>query len=169
MLKKHIMMAYEFHLKNNLQIEGIDQFGMFERNNLLFEEIGELVEACNLKESCEIKAEAMDVYYIILGTFVALGIDDVNTSDIKFYRTKLSKDDLIISASQMAQATRRRFDDIGYIKEIESLSVKIINILYSVFEEQSEFNKLYKEHHRRVMKKERRKIGDTYVISDFKK
>lgn len=167
MLEKHIELAREFHLKNELQVGSIDQFGMFERNNLLLEEIGELIEAFNLHVVDEVKSEALDVYYIVLGTFVALGINEVTSFEKKFAEFELEKDELIIAGSQIAQATRRRYEKSDYKNEIIELSKVIIKIVYSMFKDESELERMYISHHMRVMKKERRKIGDTYVISNF--
>ncbi len=168
MLKEHIKYAKEFHVKNNLQVGTIDQFGMFERNNLLLEEIGELIEAYNIKDEIEVKNEALDVYYILLGTFVALGSKNIKLKIKTFNEDEFAKDQLVIIASQIAQATRRRYDNPEYKNEINELSVQAIMILYSLFTSQEQIDDLLKKHHLRVMQKVRRKIGDTYVISNFR-
>ncbi len=162
-LNKYIELAYEFHVKNNLQLGDCDQSGMYERNNLLLEEIGELQTELINKNEKLMYQEAIDVMYILFGNLVAFGIEEL---EIKVEGEQFEFSSLVYSASKLAQATRKRFDG-DYLTEFLKLNHEMLENIYRLFPEQSVFEKYLTENHQKAMRKERKKIGDSYVISNF--
>ncbi len=163
MLLQHLKAAREFHQHFGLQLKNCSQTEMFERNNLLLEEIGELQTEILANNQELLQSEAIDVYYIILGNFVAFGYTELP----KVESEKFTMERLVFNASKLAQATRKRFDDEGYNQEFLELNLQIIGMIKSLFTTDSELNQLFTKHHLKAMNKKRKKIGDSYVISNF--
>ncbi len=173
MISKHIKEACEFHKKFNLGIAEKKQIGMFERNNLLFEEIGELLEAFTLDQTAsermnEMKSEALDVYYILMGNCAYMGIDQLTVPyNFELDFTKKQMDNLIFESSKLAQLTRKKFDDNDYQNMIATKMETVIALLFIIFDSPEEFALLFASHHNRMMNKSVKKIGDVVVVSDF--
>ncbi len=163
MLKRHIDSAIEFHRKFNLGVNERTQTGMFERNNLLLEEMGELFEAQYNDNPNEILLEALDVYYILMGNCAYLGIEEL---DIVFDHL-INQFEFLQAASKLAQATRKRFEQDDYINEATEQMVLMIVYIMSLFDELEQFDSMFKEHHHRMMNKSAKIIGDVIVVSNF--
>ncbi len=161
-IAKHIQMTKAFHLKNEFQVGVCSQIEMFERNNLLLEELGELQTEILAHNNELIKTEAIDVYYILMGNLVAFGFEDLNEITIEEFN--FSK--LLFCSSKLAQATRKRFEN-DYLIEFINLHQQMIGLIHGLFANQIEFDQYYKSSHEKSMNKKRRKIGDTYVVSNF--
>ncbi len=166
MISKHISCAWEFHEKFGLGINERKQAGMFERNNLLLEEVGELLEAIKLNDKQEIKSEALDVYYILMGNCTYLGIEDliINNYNVGI---ELEITDFVLAASKLAQLTRKKFDEQSYIEQMGQQMIKVIEQLIRVFNDLEELALLFAKHHSRMMNKQVKKIGDVVVVSEF--
>ncbi len=163
LLLQHLKAAREFHQHFGLQLKDCTQKEMFERNNLLLEEIGELQTEIIANNRELLLSEAIDVYYIILGNFVAFGY----TKLPKVENDKFTMEKLVFNASRLAQATRKRFDDESYQQEFMEINLQIIGMITSLFASEVELEHLFKKHHVKAMNKKRKKIGDSYVISNF--
>lgn len=167
MIAKHIKDACAFHEKFNLGLAEKKQTGMFERNNLLLEELGELIQAIELNEKKHIKYEALDVYYILLGNCAYLGIDDLNV-EFPYQEKKDFTTDLIFKSSKLAQLTRKNFDQEQYINKMIKVMEEVIELIFTLFKEPNELALLFASHHQKMMNKKIKKIGDVMVVSDFK-
>ncbi len=163
MLLQHLKAAREFHQYFGLQLKECSQIEMFERNNLLLEEIGELQTEILANNKELMQSEAIDVYYIILGNFVAFGYSEIPQIVIE----KFTMEKLVFNASKLAQATRKRFDDENYQQEFLEINLEIIGMIRSLFTSETELDELFVKHHHKSMNKKRKKIGDSYVISNF--
>ncbi len=168
MIRKHINEAVEFHEKFNLGINIGKQTGMFERNNLLFEEVGELLEAFDHECVSEMKSEALDVYYILMGNCAYLGVEDFTVQyNFEEEFCKGMMNDTIFNASKLAQYTRKKFDDDNYVElMIERMQI-VIELIFAIFDSPEEFALLFASHHNRMMNKTTKKIGDVVVVSNF--
>lgn len=174
MTRKHIKAVIEFHHQFQLGVNEAKQTGMFERNNLLLEEMGELIEAISLADEAQIKSEALDVYYILLGNCAYLGIDDLEleplSCELQFnlgYK-QFNQGLFILEGSKLAQLTRKRFDDEMYFELIKQRMSRIIVMLQTLFVDFEEMESLFSKHHQRMLNKQSRKIGDVIVVSNFK-
>lgn len=160
MIKEDIKLAREFHVKFGFQTSDCDQVGMFERNNLLLEEIGEVYEVIKLGEGeARLKSELMDVYYILLGDLVAFGIEDL---DIKDNTGELA--DLLIYAGSLAQATRKYFDK-DFKNILSSLVGNMIGIIKKKYGPELSSDLL--KHHQKQINKKARVVAGRVVVSDF--